>query len=239
MHLLAYKRLLLSYRLIPELGVIYIAFYARPLSNYHTHTLMSYNTQALERGREFFNRIKTQMKPQSADSDETESAQLQDSLVKYYVTRNKPLPEWLEEQETRESLERLKLNIGPSSMDTHVTATRALAIDSSVSVVPELTHGGRSPSPHSPQTPTTPPSFSRRPSLKSSPSHMQDIYAKRGSSVDVSRQNSVVGLEKYGRSNYGYEGRTVKVPPPLNKEQTDRMREKLRNVSRSNSVRCH
>ncbi|KAG5366718.1 hypothetical protein CJU89_1154 [Yarrowia sp. B02] len=208
---------------------------------------MSYNTQALERGRAFFERMKHTMTVQTDNSDEEESAQLQDSLVKYYVTRNKPIPEWLEVAETQESLQRLKLE--NSSRPDYFSPTQPLRINSSTANVPDLTHRGRSPSPTSPQTPLTPstpltptsPAYTnQRPPLKSSPSQLQDIYARRSSTVDVSRQGSITGFEKYGRPNYGYnESRNARVPPPLNQEATDRMREKLRNLSRSNSVRCN
>ncbi|CAG79331.1 hypothetical protein B0I72DRAFT_134456 [Yarrowia lipolytica] len=201
---------------------------------------MSYNTEALERGRAFFNRMKHQMTIQTDTTDKEESTQLQDSLVKYYMTRNKTIPEWLETEETRQSLERLKIKDASTAASTNlVTPTAPIQIKTPASNVPELTHRGRSPSPTSPQTPTSPAFTNQRPPLKSRPSQLQDIYARRGSSADVSRQNSVTGFEKYGRPNGYQEVRNARVPPPLNQESTDRMREKLRNLSRSNSVQCH
>ncbi|KAG5356651.1 hypothetical protein CJU90_1991 [Yarrowia sp. C11] len=213
---------------------------------------MSYNTEALERGRAFFNRMKHQMTIQTDKSELEESTELQDSLVKYYATRNKPIPEWLETEETRESLERLKIKTDDDTSSRQVSPSTPIPstpipstpiqTNSSTSDVPELTHRGRSPSPTSPLTPTTPtiPTYSpQRPSFKSSPSQLQDIYAKRGSTADISRQNSVTGFEKYGRPNGYQEARHARVPPPLNQESTERMREKLRNLSRSNSVRCN
>lgn len=209
---------------------------------------MSNNTEALERGRAFFNRMKHTMTIQTNTSDKEESSELQDSLVKYYVSRNKSIPEWLEAEETRESLERLNITEGATTASVnHVTPTTPIQIKSSASNVPGLTHRGWSPSStspltppsNSPLTPTSPSLTNQRPPLKSSPSQLQDIYARRGSSVDVSRQNSVTGFEKYGRPNGYQEARNARVPPPLNQESTDRMREKLKNLSRSNSVRCN
>ncbi|KAG5359262.1 hypothetical protein CKK34_5612 [Yarrowia sp. E02] len=153
------------------------------------------------------------------DGDSETSTVIHQSLVKFYATKTGQVPEWLEP---------------PGSEHTDLSQYQ----------------NQNQNNPYGQQQPQQQSQYSKRPSTASAPSCLQDIYARRGSSAEVNRapqqqqsQYKYPQQQQYGQQQYGgHGGGQTAYGRPANggsagngNPGNDRMREKLRQLGRSQS----
>lgn len=162
------------------------------------------------------------------DGDSENSTALHQSLVKFYATKTGAVPEWLEP---------------PGSQHTPIEQYQQ--------------QGGHNQNyPYQQQQQQQQYQPSKRPSLSNPSSSLQDIYARRGSAATVHTTSSTgdvngqrqqyqsqgyqpgqQGQQHQQQQQYNYAPAGRGPPPPQggNSQQSDRMREKLRSLGRSQS----
>lgn len=153
----------------------------------------------------------------STDQDgETEtSTVVHQSLVKFYATKTGSVPDWLEP---------------PGSEHTDLSQYQNQNQNNPYGQSQQQQQG----------------QYSKRPSVSSTPSSLQDIYARRGSSAEVNRAPQQQSQYNYPQQQYGgqtaYGAQTAYGRPAQGNgggangnPGNDRMREKLRQLGRSQS----
>ena len=160
----------------------------------------------------------------SADVDgETEtSTVVHQSLVKYYATKTGVIPDWLE-PEGGEHTDLSQFQNQPQKYGQ------------------DQNYGQNQNYPYQQQGQGQ---YGKRPSVSTPSSSLQDIYARRGSSAEVNRAaqpQQSQPQQAYGQAAYGGQqgqtayGRPSQSNPSNGNPGNDRMREKLRQLGRSQS----